>query len=83
MARKNSADKKCMDPPGSCLDGKTASSKGISLSAVSTLGWVVGALGVGSGVYLILSSNRRTGTQTALATDFYNHGAGLHVSRRW
>jgi hypothetical protein len=50
---------------------------------MSAVGWAVGVLGVSAGAYLIVTSNPRTGTQTAIGTDFYKGGAGLKVSRNW
>jgi hypothetical protein len=81
--KKETLDRQCADPIRICsADGRGASGRA-SLSAMSAVGWAVGVLGVSAGAYLIVTSNPRTGTQTAIGTDFYKGGAGLKVSRNW
>ncbi|HEX7669325.1 MAG TPA: hypothetical protein VF395_07080 [Polyangiaceae bacterium] len=84
--QKNVADKQCNDTLRMCSsDGKNATSNGASLQAVSTVGWIVGALGIGTGTYFLVTSRRpkKMGVETAVGPDFYSGRAGFHVSRRW
>ena len=81
--KKDALDRQCADPIRICSpEGKATSGNG-SLSALSAVGWFVGLAGVSTGTYLILSSNRRTGSETAIGADVYRRGAGLKVSRHW
>ena len=81
--KKEALDRQCADPIRICSpDGKAASGSG-SLSALSAVGWLVGIAGVSTGTYLIISSNRRTGTETVIGADMYKRGAGLKISRYW
>jgi hypothetical protein len=81
--RKDAVDRQCVDPLRICsADGKAVSGNS-SLSAMSAVGWAVGIAGLSAGTYLIVTSNRRTGTETAIGTDFYKGGAGLKVTRNW
>lgn len=64
-------------------DGRNATSSGLSLDAVSGVGWLVGALGIGVGTYLLVTSDKSKGRETTLGADFYSKGVGLRVRRRW
>lgn len=64
-------------------EGRNATSGGLSLDAVSGIGWLVGALGVGVGTYLLVTSDKSKGHETTIGPDFYGKGAGLRVRRRW
>jgi hypothetical protein len=64
-------------------DSKNATSDGLSLGDVSDVGWVVGALGVGVGAYLLVTSDKKSGRETTIGTDFFSKGAGLRVRRRF
>ena len=76
-------DRQCADPIRICSpDGKVASGHG-SLSALSATGWALGVVGVATGAVLIVTSNRKTGQETALGPDIYKRGAGLSVRRTW
>jgi hypothetical protein len=81
--KKDALDRQCADPIRICSpDGKAASGSG-SMSALSAVGWLVGIAGVSTGTYLIISSNKHTGSETAIGADMYKRGAGLKVSRYW
>jgi hypothetical protein len=64
-------------------DGRNATSDGLSLGDVSHVGWVVGAVGVGVGAYLLVTSDKKSGRETTVGTDFFARGAGLRVRRRF
>jgi hypothetical protein len=81
--RKEVVDRQCVDPLRLCSPDVKASSAHTSLSTMSAVGWAVGIAGLSAGAYLIITSNRRTGTETAIGTDFYHGGAGLKVRRYW
>jgi hypothetical protein len=76
-------DRQCADPIRICSpDGKAAYGNG-SLSTLSATGWAIGAIGIATGAVLILTSNPKTGHETALGPDIYKRGAGLSVRRTW
>jgi hypothetical protein len=64
-------------------DSRNATSNGLSLDEVSEFGWLVGALGVGVGAYLLVTSDKKSGAETTIGTDFFSKGAGLRVRRRF
>jgi hypothetical protein len=64
-------------------DSRNATSNGLSLGEVSNVGWLVGALGVGVGAYLLVTSDKKSGQETAIGPDFFAKGAGLRVRRRF
>jgi len=64
-------------------ESRNATSSGLSLDAVSGIGWLVGALGIGVGTYLLVTSDKSKGHETTVGPDFYSKGAGLRVRRRW
>jgi hypothetical protein len=77
-------DRQCADPIRICSpDGKATSGSNGSLSTLSATGWAIGALGIATGAVLILTSNPKTGHQTALGPSFYSRGAGVSVRRTW
>lgn len=84
LGKKSTTDEQCSDAMQRCTqEGHDAASAGRTLAAVSTVGWIVGALGVGAGVYLILTSNGEKGPVTALETRAVPGGAALSVTRRF
>jgi hypothetical protein len=64
-------------------DSRNATSNGLALDEVSEVGWVVGAVGVGVGAFLLVTSDKKSGQETTIGTDFFSKGAGLRVRRRW
>jgi hypothetical protein len=77
-------DRQCVDPIRICSpDMKGASGNNGSLSTLSATGWAIGALGVATGAVLILTSNPKTGHETALGPSFYSRGGGVSVRRTW
>jgi hypothetical protein len=81
--RKDPLDRQCADPIRICSPDGKARSGGVPFGAVSAAGWALGVLGISTGAVLVLTSNPKTGRETALGTDFYRGGAGLRVSRNW
>jgi hypothetical protein len=81
LGKKSTTDSECSSKLQVCTAaGRDAASSGRTLAVVSTVGWIVGALGVGAGAYFILTSSPKTG-QTALVTDVGPGGAALRVTR--
>lgn len=77
-------DRQCVDPIRICSpDMKGATGSNGSLSTLSATGWAVGALGIATGAVLILTSNPKTGHETALGPSFYSRGGGVSVRRTW
>jgi hypothetical protein len=64
-------------------DNRNATSNGLSLGEVSDVGWLVGAVGVGVGAYLLVTSDRKSGHETTIGTDIFSKGVGLRVRRSW
>jgi hypothetical protein len=84
LGKKSITDEQCNDKLRVCTaEGRDAASSGRTLAIVSTVGWVVGALGVGAGAYFILTSSPKSHNETALVTDVVPGGAGLRVVRTW
>lgn len=84
LGKKSAAEDGCPAALQLCSPaGHDAATAGRTLAAVSTVGWIVGALGVGAGVYLVLTSDGDKGTVTALATEVLPGGAGVSVNRRF
>jgi hypothetical protein len=84
LGKKSTTDEQCSEALQRCSqEGHDAASSGRTLAAVSTVGWIVGALGVGAGVYLILSSGSEKGPATALQTTALPGGAGLTLKHRF
>ena len=82
-AKKEALDRQCADPIRICSPDGKALTGGGSRAALSAAGLLVGLAGLSTGAYLVISSNRRTGSQTAIGADAYKRGAGLNVSRYW
>ena len=81
LSKKNTTDSQCSDALQKCTaEGRDAASSGRTLAVVSTVGWIVGALGVGAGAYFIITGTPKSG-QTALSTDFAPTGGAVRVTR--
>jgi hypothetical protein len=77
LGKKSTTDSQCSSTLNVCTaEGRDAASSGRTLAVVSTVGWIVGGLGVGAGAYFILTSTPKSG-QTALVTD----GTSMRVMR--
>jgi hypothetical protein len=84
LGKKSITDQQCNDRLRVCTaEGRDAASSGRTLAIVSTVGWIVGALGVGAGAYFILTSSPKSHNETALVTDVVPGGAGLRVVHTW
>lgn len=83
--QRNTPDRQCNDTLRMCsAENRGTTSHGGSLVHVSQIGWAVGALGIGTGVYLLVTTRKPAGgADTAIGPDLYAGGAGLHVTRRW
>jgi hypothetical protein len=64
-------------------EGLDANSAGRTFRTVSAVSWVVGAVGIGAGAYLILSSDARGSAETTLATSFGSKQAALSLAGRF
>ena len=84
LSKQKTAEDNCSDALQACNQtGVDAASSGRTLALVSTIGWVVGALGVGAGAYFILTSDGDSGAETALGTEVGPGGARLSLHHRW
>jgi hypothetical protein len=79
LERKSTVDDNCDAAKRCNTEGFDAAESGRTLGIVTTAGLVVGALGVASGAYLILSSPKEQGPRTALVTSASPRGAGLSL----
>ena len=68
LERKSTVDDNCDAAKRCNREGFDAAESGRTLGVVTTAGLVVGALGLASGAYLILSSPKEQGPHTALVT---------------
>jgi hypothetical protein len=79
LERKSTVDDNCDAAKRCNTEGFDAAESGRTLGVVSTAGLVIGALGVASGAYLILSSPKEQGPSTALVTSATPRAAGLSL----
>ncbi len=84
IKKKNDVNADCDRDPGGALlcgsAGLAAADKGNTMSTVSTIGFAVGAVGVGLGLYLVLT-NRGDEGLTAIGPSFAPGAAGARVLR--
>jgi hypothetical protein len=84
LGKKSTTDEQCSEALQRCSqEGHDAASSGRTLATVSTVGWIVGALGVGAGVYLVLTSGGEKGPVTAIETRALPGGAALSLKHRF
>jgi hypothetical protein len=85
LGKASTAHDHCWEgPPQGCdQEGVDANSSGQTLAAVSTVGFVVGLVGVGLGTYFILTSGDGGKTETALVTRAYPSGGQVSLVQHW
>jgi hypothetical protein len=84
LGKKSTVDDGCNDRTRVCsAEAHDAASEGRTLAVVSTVSWVVGVVGLGTGAYFILTSNPKSGTRTSMAPDVLPGGGGLRVNTVW
>ena len=85
LGKAKTADEHCWDSPAQGCDqeGADANRSGKPLATVSTVGFVVGAVGVGVGAYFLLSSDDHGGAETALVTRGSALGAEVSLVHRF
>jgi hypothetical protein len=83
LERKSTVDENCDAAKRCNREGFDAAESGRTLGVVTTAGLVVGALGLASGAYLILSSPKEQGAHTALVTSPAPNGARLSLVHVW
>jgi len=77
LERKSTVDANCDSAKRCNSEGFDAAESGRTLGVVTTAGLVVGALGLASGAYLILSSSKEQGPRTALLSRAAPSGASV------
>jgi hypothetical protein len=83
LGKKSVADEHCFPERGFCdQEGADANDAGRTLATVSTVGFVVGAVGLGAGAYLILTS-KKDQPETAVAIRGRSGGAFLSLERNF
>ena len=82
LGKQSTVDDEC-DANGFCSKaGADAASSGSTLATVSTISWVVGALGIGAGAYFLLSGEKE-GPKTGLRAGFTPTGSALSLFHTW
>lgn len=84
LDKKSTSDELCL--PDGCEiggEGEAARDSAQTLSVVSTVGWVVGAVGIGAGVYFILTSDDEETRETVLRAGVVDGGPRLTLNHRW
>ncbi|MCA9631120.1 MAG: tetratricopeptide repeat protein [Myxococcales bacterium] len=82
LGKQSTVDDEC-DSNGFCsAAGADAASSGSSLATISTIGWVVGALGIGAGAYFLLSGEKE-GPKTGFRAGFTPTGSALSLFHTW
>jgi hypothetical protein len=80
LSKRYAPDTRC-DCPHKCGPDKGAVSSGFSLDGVSSVGWIVGAVNLGLGAFLLMTNDRKTGAETSIGADIYRGGGGLKFRR--
>ncbi len=80
LSKKSTVDANCDARKVCNREGADAADEGRTLSTVSTAGFVVGALGIGLGGYLLLSTSK-DGSETALAPAAGTRGGSVTLRR--
>jgi hypothetical protein len=83
LGKKKDVDANCDADKWCTQSGTDAAHDGKKLGQLSTAGWIVGAVGIGAGAILILTSPSKTGAQSALQVSPAVGGAMLGWSRTW
>ena len=82
LSKKSTADDHCDDSLRICDQiGKDANDSGRTWATVSTVGWLVGAAGLGAGAYFLLKSD--PGSETAAAVRIDPRATSFSMLHRW
>jgi hypothetical protein len=84
ISRKGTVDDNCNAMTKLCnSDGYDAAQSGKTLGLVTTTGLVVGALGIGTGAYLLLRGGGSADARTAVVARWVPGGTGVSLEQRW
>lgn len=83
FSKKSTIDSHCDASKACDAEGLDAASSARTLSTVSTVGFVVGAVGLGAGLYFLLSGSGGAAPRTALSTRVVPGGGGLALVREF
>ncbi len=81
LGKKSTIDSECDANKACSQAGLDAADSARTLSTVSTVGFIVGAVGVGAGAIFIVSSGGNKAPRTALTTSMAPGGAGVSLVR--
>lgn len=83
FGKKSTVNAHCDASKACDAQGMNALSSARTLSTVSTVAFIAGAVGIGAGAYLIFSSRSKSAPTTALSTRMLPGGAALAVTREF
>jgi hypothetical protein len=83
IAHKSTVDSECDVSKHCTQTGYDAAQSGKTLGLVTTTGLLIGAVGLGTGAYLLLSSKGTTEARTAVAAGWLGSGTGVALQQTW
>jgi hypothetical protein len=83
LGKKSTVDEHCDSDRFCDAEGADAAESGRTLATVSTVGWIVGALGIGAGVYFILSSGSDGKSETGVRAAVGPGATSVNLLHRW
>jgi hypothetical protein len=82
LSKKGTANEECDDAAQRCHPrGVDANDSGSAIAPISTAGFIVGALGIGAGAYLILTADSKS--ETALHVGTHSGVSQVSLVRHW
>ena len=82
LGKKSTVDEECDGARFCSGAGADAASSGSTLATLSTVGWVVGALGIGAGAYFLLT-DEKAGPKTGFRAGLTPSGSALSLFHQW
>lgn len=82
LGKKSTVDEQCDSARFCSGEGADAASSGSTLATLSTVGWVVGALGIGAGAYFLLTGEKE-GPKTGIQAGLTPSGSALSLFHQW
>jgi hypothetical protein len=83
IADKSTVDSNCDATKHCSQTGYDAAQSGKTLGLVTTTGLLIGAVGLGTGAYLLLSSKGSTEARTVVTAGWVGSGTGIALQQTW